>query len=62
MCSKTVQDHARANGLPWAICKGADTLSPISRFIKLDEIDDPHNVQLKLEVSFTLEPVARQGS
>ncbi|OCF31431.1 hypothetical protein I316_06833 [Kwoniella heveanensis BCC8398] len=50
MCAREVQTHARKEGLPWAVCKGADTLNPIGRFIKLDEIPDPHNVNLKLVI------------
>ncbi|WWC88749.1 uncharacterized protein L201_003662 [Kwoniella dendrophila CBS 6074] len=50
MCARDVQTHARKEGLPWAVCKGADTLNPVGRFIGLHEIADPHNVNLRLEI------------
>lgn len=50
LCAKNVQDHARSNGLPWAVCKGLDTFSPIGRFVARSEVTDPQNVCLKLEV------------
>lgn len=50
LCANNIQDHARSNGLPWAVCKGLDTFSPIGRFVACSEIPDAHNVCLKLEV------------
>ena len=53
MCASDIHEHAKENGLPWAICKGMDTFSPIGRFIAPKEIPDPENVNLKLVVSST---------
>lgn len=43
--------NARAKGEPWSLGKGFDTSTPVSRFIKLQEIKDPHNVDLWLKLN-----------
>lgn len=45
------QTEARENGLPWSIGKGFDTSCPVSRFISLEEIRDPHNVIIWCKVN-----------
>lgn len=42
---------ARSKGEPWSLGKGFDTSTPVSRFIKLEDITDPHNVDLWLKVN-----------
>ncbi|XP_037922071.1 acylpyruvase FAHD1, mitochondrial isoform X2 [Hermetia illucens] len=42
---------ARPKGLPWCMGKGFDTSTPVSRFIRLREIKDPHNLRLWLKVN-----------
>lgn len=42
---------ARAKGFPWSIGKGFDTANPVSRFIRLEEIKDLHNLDLYLNVN-----------
>lgn len=37
--------------MPWSIGKGFDTSNPVSRFININEIADPHNVELQLDVN-----------
>jgi acylpyruvate hydrolase len=46
-----VLDGAKQRGLPWAIPKGFDTSTPVGRFVPAEELPDPYNVDLALEVS-----------
>jgi len=51
MTGRNVQDHCKKKGLPWSTAKGFDTFNPISKFITREQISDPHNVTLYLEVN-----------
>ncbi|EDW96223.2 uncharacterized protein Dyak_GE25709 [Drosophila yakuba] len=42
---------ARATGHPWTLGKGFDTSTPVSHFIPLEKVNDPHNLQLWLTVN-----------
>ncbi|KAK9736876.1 Fumarylacetoacetate (FAA) hydrolase family [Popillia japonica] len=42
---------AREKGGPWCIGKGFDTSCPVSRFITLEELGDPHNVEIWCKVN-----------
>ncbi|XP_017848046.1 acylpyruvase FAHD1, mitochondrial isoform X2 [Drosophila busckii] len=42
---------ARAKGGSWTLGKGFDTSTPVSRFIPMDAIDDPHTLPLWLKVN-----------
>ncbi|XP_017074579.1 acylpyruvase FAHD1, mitochondrial [Drosophila eugracilis] len=42
---------ARAAGHPWTLGKGFDTSTPVSKFIPLDQVKDPHNLPLWLTVN-----------
>lgn len=43
--------EARSKGHPWSLGKGFDTSTPVSRFISLEDIKDPHNIDLWLKVN-----------
>ncbi|EDV43486.1 uncharacterized protein Dana_GF16499, isoform A [Drosophila ananassae] len=50
----TAQCHlgpARASGHPWTLGKGFDTSTPVSEFIPIKEVKDPHNLSLWLTVN-----------
>jgi len=49
--ARDIQSKAKSNAHPWSVSKGFDTFAPISRFVSADEIEDPQNLQLKLEVN-----------
>ena len=45
------QNEAKAKGHPWAMAKMFDTSLPVSPFIPLDSVPDPHNVSLWCKVN-----------
>lgn len=50
MTARDTQQRAKDKGLPWTVAKGYDTSCPISDLISKDEIADPQEVQLTLDV------------
>lgn len=44
-------NESRSKGAPWTFGKGFDTSTPVSRFIELSEVKDPHNLHLWLNVN-----------
>ena len=48
---RDVQAEHKKKGLPWEIAKGFDTACPLSRFTPAHEINDPHNLPIRLEVN-----------
>ncbi|ORY34547.1 hypothetical protein BCR39DRAFT_513249 [Naematelia encephala] len=57
MTARNIQAKAREAGLPWTICKGMDTFTPISSFIPKSLIASPSNVDLL----FTVNGIVRQS-
>jgi len=51
MTARDFQNEAKAKGHPWAMAKMFDTSLPVSPFIPLDSIPDPHNVSLWCKVN-----------
>ena len=51
MTARDWQSKAKEQGKPWSCAKGFDTACPLSKFIPIDAIPDPHNVQLWLNVN-----------
>ncbi len=49
--ARDLQSHAKSKGGPWSISKGFDTFAPISEVVKKEEIEDPHNLNIKLWVN-----------
>lgn len=41
----------REKGFPWDLGKGFDTSTPISRFISMQELPNPHDIQLTCKVN-----------
>jgi len=49
--NRSLQDAAKAQGLPWAAAKGFDTSCPVSAFIPAAAIKDHANLRLTLKVN-----------
>lgn len=50
MTARELQSDAKKKGLPWSVCKGYDTFTPVSDFIPKSEIKDPHDLTLWCKV------------
>ena len=48
---RDVQGELKKKGLPWEIAKGFDTACPLSDFISSDQVPDPQNLRIRLEVN-----------
>ena len=51
MTLRDVQNGLKAKGLPWEFAKGFDTACPLSDFVPVGAIADPHALQLTLAVN-----------
>ena len=51
MTLRDVQSEAKKKGMPWTLAKGFDTSAPLSAFVPADQITDPHDLDLKLDVN-----------
>jgi acylpyruvate hydrolase len=54
MTLRDVQNQLKAKGLPWEIAKGFDSACPLSDFVPVSAVADPHNLRLRLSVNGTL--------
>lgn len=51
MTLRDVQGEAKKKGLPWTLAKGFDTSAPLSPFVPSSQVQDPHNLGVRLEVN-----------
>jgi 5-carboxymethyl-2-hydroxymuconate isomerase len=51
MTLRDVQNGLKSKGLPWEIAKGFDTACPLSDFLPVSSVANPHNLNLKLSVN-----------
>jgi acylpyruvate hydrolase len=51
MTLRDVQNSLKSKGLPWEIAKGFDTACPLSAFVPVSSVADPHNLRLRLSVN-----------
>lgn len=47
--ARDVQDRLKSKGHPWEIAKGFDRSAPISSWILLDELPNPHDIHFQLK-------------
>lgn len=47
------QDAAKAKGLPWSAAKGFDTFTSVASFLPRSAINDPHSLELYLNLNGT---------
>ena len=50
LTARNLQDIAKRNGNPWTVAKGFDTFTPLSQFISVHSVKDPHDLRLQLFV------------
>lgn len=48
---RDVQDELKKKGLPWEVAKGFDTACPLSDFVPADQVADPHDLRLIMQVN-----------
>ena len=51
MTAREYQATAKEKGWPWSISKGMDDFCPLSKFIPKEQIPDPHNVEIELQIN-----------
>lgn len=51
MTLRDVQDNLKKKGLPWDIAKGFDTACPLSDFVPPEQVPDPRNLTILMEVN-----------
>ncbi|PLX86328.1 MAG: acylpyruvase [Desulfuromonas sp.] len=51
MTLRDVQNTLKEKGLPWEVAKGFDTACPLSEFISADQVPDPHDLHISLQVN-----------
>ncbi len=47
MTLRDLQNSAKKEGQPWAVCKGFDTSAPISELIPAEDIKDPYSLTIR---------------
>ncbi len=61
MTLRDLQSEAKNKGLPWSVAKGFDTSAPVSHVVPKDRVDDPHALQLTLQVNGSTRQHASTG-
>ncbi len=51
MTARDLQSEAKARGNPWSVAKGFDTFAPLGDFVPANEIADPQDIKLSLQVN-----------
>lgn len=54
MTLRDTQTELKSKGYPWDLAKGFDTSCPLSTFVCAASVDDPHELQIQLEVNGVL--------
>ncbi len=49
--ARDLQQQAKDKRRPWAVAKGFDTFAPMSRFLPVEEFDNPDSIALTLSVN-----------
>lgn len=51
MTARDLQRRASRKGMPWSLAKGMDTFGPVSTVRPIDEVPDPHGLEIVLRVN-----------
>eukprot|EP00244_Chara_vulgaris_P003829 TRINITY_DN1722_c0_g1_i2.p1 TRINITY_DN1722_c0_g1~~TRINITY_DN1722_c0_g1_i2.p1 ORF type:complete len:224 (-),score=46.11 TRINITY_DN1722_c0_g1_i2:299-970(-) len=54
MTARSIQNEAKAKGLPWTVAKGYDTFTPISDFLPKKKVPSANDLELWCKVDDTL--------
>ncbi len=49
--ARDLQNEMKDKGLPWEIAKGFDYSAPVSAFVPLSELKDPHSISFHLDLN-----------
>jgi len=49
--ARDLQNECRSKGLPWEIAKGFDYSAPVSRFFPVDQFNDIHKMNFRLDLN-----------
>lgn len=51
MTARDLQLKAKEKGHPWSVAKGYDTFAPLGDFVPAEEITDPQDLNIRLEIN-----------
>jgi len=51
MTARDIQLKAKEKGHPWSVAKGYDTFAPLGDFVPAEEITDPQDLRVRLEIN-----------
>lgn len=51
MTARDIQLKAKEKGHPWSVAKGYDTFAPLGDFVPAEEIQDPQDLTIRLEIN-----------
>lgn len=49
--ARDIQSEAKKNGWPWSVAKGFDTFAPISEVVLKENVSNPNNLDLSLNIN-----------
>jgi 5-carboxymethyl-2-hydroxymuconate isomerase len=61
MTLRDTQAMLKEKGYPWELAKGFDTSCPLSNFVPADQINDPHDLAIRLQVNDEVRQDANTG-
>ena len=51
LTDRTEQAICKKAGMPWSVAKGQDTFMPLSNFVEIEKVKEPHNLELELTIN-----------
>ena len=61
MTLRDTQAALKEKGYPWELAKGFDTSCPLSEFVPADQIGDPHDLAIRLQINDEVRQDANTG-
>ncbi len=61
MTLRDTQAVLKEKGYPWELAKGFDTSCPLSEFVPADQVNDPHDLAIRLQVNDDVRQDANTG-